>query len=86
MHRANDIELDDNTPVNTFFSECCGCIDTLELAQCRGLARLALAQEEYTNYSVFLMGLPFDADSLVDGLRDASSFIFASNAYCSSLG
>lgn len=47
--------------------------------------RFALTEEEYTDYFVFLMGLAFYADSLVDGLRDTSSFFFASNAYCSSL-
>ena len=31
MHGANDVELDNNAPVNTFFSECCGCVDTLKL-------------------------------------------------------
>jgi hypothetical protein len=41
-----------------------------------------LAQEEYTNYPVFLIGLPFDADRLVDGLRDTSRFFFATEAYC----
>jgi hypothetical protein len=45
-----------------------------------------LAQEEYTNYPVFLVGLPFDADRLVDGLRDTSCFFLATKAYCFRLG
>ncbi len=31
MDGANDIELDDNAPMYTLFSECRGCVDTLEL-------------------------------------------------------
>jgi hypothetical protein len=46
---------------------------------------LALAQEEYTNDFIFLISLPFEADSLVDSLRDTKSLFLASKADCPGL-
>ena len=41
--------------------------------------RLALAEKEYTNDLVLLICLSFDADGLINSLRNAESFFFAGN-------